>query len=273
VGYFVVPVGIRGVTIGSVGDDAKSTRPINALDGIRAISILLVLVAHFLPVKFLGRSYNDSVGMLGMALFFVLSGYLISLQVGKEQSATNFLARRFARVVPAAWLCIGVVTIFAPMPTWEILKYLFFVSNMPPQTLKDPLDHFWSLCVEVQFYVFVALFMRTGVLTTSRLIATLLISVTILRIWAGVNGTSYTWFRIDDILAGASLGFLMQSHWEERLRHTFSDSRWLLAVAPLLILSSYIPDADSRNVLSYSRPYFSASVVSIIFAADKSALV
>jgi len=246
----------------------ESAARINKLDGVRAASIILVLITHLFPVKIGGSSYNELTGMLGMALFFGLSGYLISVQACKITSAKQFLMRRLLRVVPSAWLCIAIVACFVPISWGNAIRYGLFIANIPQQTLASPLDHLWSLCVEVQFYVAVAGLMVFGMTYVRNYVAVFLVFVTILRITMGVNGTSITWYRIDDILAGATMGFLLQSQWRNKLRHWLGDIRLLFLVCPLLLLSAHIPHDGSINIISYFRPYLCASFLAIIICTE-----
>ena len=65
-----------------------------ALDGWRGLSILLVLAAHLLPLGPKPWKLNYSAGILGMALFFTLSGFLITRALLREQNVAAFLIRR-----------------------------------------------------------------------------------------------------------------------------------------------------------------------------------
>jgi len=77
-----------------------------ALDGWRGISILCVLAAHILPIGPKFMQLNSTFGPLGMALFFTLSGFLITNLLLRNPSVIDFLIRRFFRIIPLAWLYI-----------------------------------------------------------------------------------------------------------------------------------------------------------------------
>ena len=79
-----------------------------AIDGLRAIAILLVLAAHMIP---LGGTGNDVAGSMGMSLFFCLSGFLITTTLLHNPDLTEFIVRRCARIVPLAYLYISLVFI------------------------------------------------------------------------------------------------------------------------------------------------------------------
>ncbi|MBF4988579.1 acyltransferase family protein [Methylophilus sp. 14] len=141
------------------------------LDGIRALAIIPVLIFHA-ELPFLPQGY------LGVDIFFVLSGFLISsylldeIQANGQVSFSSFYERRVRRIFPALFFMMLVVTfasmlLLAPRDLVEYCKSqisaLFSVSNIyfwqqssyfdTSNNLK-PLLHTWSLSVEEQFYLF-----------------------------------------------------------------------------------------------------------------------
>ncbi len=254
---------------------AVPTNPAEAhlpvLDGVRALSIVAVLVTHLLPVHFAGESWNASVGMFGMSLFFVLSGLLITAQLLKRPPAAAFLVRRLFRIVPAAWLCLALVLLFVPMDLRTLASYLGFYANLPPQTLVRPIDHFWSLCVEVQFYVFSAALLLFRPRLAAWAFPLLLLATTALRVARGPDGGSVTWYRIDDVLAGATLAIAFASSWRAPLLQALRRPALVWMLLALLMVSSVLPDAGI-NALAYLRPYFAALFVGALIAQPKCAL-
>ena len=92
--------------------DAKSSGAIPSLDGIRAVSILIVFVAHL--------GYDNIVpGGLGVTVFFFLSGYLITTLLRRELakngaiSLPQFYLRRVLRILPPLYLIVGGATLLA----------------------------------------------------------------------------------------------------------------------------------------------------------------
>jgi peptidoglycan/LPS O-acetylase OafA/YrhL len=148
----------------------SSQRYMPGLDGLRAIAVLAVIAFHLNPDWAPG-------GLLGVGVFFTLSGYLITDLLLGQRSATGslqlgqFWIRRARRLLPALFLMIAVVlawvTLLAPslLPALrgDVLAATFYVSNWwniireasyfarfgPP----PPLEHLWSLAVEEQFYL------------------------------------------------------------------------------------------------------------------------
>lgn len=135
------------------------TSDIPALDGIRALSVLLVILAH------LGVSWAS--GGHGVMMFFVLSGFLITWLLLKENEQTGhvslrlFYARRALRIFPAFyvfWLCYVVLAWAVQHRTaWpEYLAAFFYVSNYYSVIVHPShmaMAHTWSLGVEEQFYL------------------------------------------------------------------------------------------------------------------------
>jgi len=150
-----------------VGSDQ---RYMPGLDGLRAIAVLAVIAFH--------EQFSWAPGgLLGVALFFTLSGYLITdlllsrwLATGRAQLG-NFWARRARRLLPALFVMLAIVTAWVTLldrarladlrgavgaaATYSSNWYLivqgqsYFSRFAPPQ----PLDHLWSLAVEEQFYL------------------------------------------------------------------------------------------------------------------------
>jgi len=153
------------------------------IQGLRAVAVLLVVANHAGIEQLAG-------GFVGVDVFFVISGFLITgllikeAQLGRGISLPNFYARRARRILPAATLVL-LVTVGASMlllgtvrasevgreALWSAVfsvnwKFAidgtdYFASGLPP----SPLPHYWSLAVEEQFYlVWPALFAAVLVL-------------------------------------------------------------------------------------------------------------
>ncbi|MBI1789607.1 MAG: acyltransferase [Acidobacteria bacterium] len=133
---------------------------IGGLDVLRALAIVLVLVAHYPKpgTGLLQRMLNF--GWTGVDLFFVLSGYLIGGQLfaalgrGQQISLRSFYLRRFLRTLPNYYLVLsvyallpGVIGTTPPAPLW---KFLSFIQNFGVPSVFTPS---WSLCVEEHFYL------------------------------------------------------------------------------------------------------------------------
>lgn len=139
-------------------------RRLPGLDGIRALSIVLVLAGHAFP--FSARWYVGELANLGVRCFFVLSGFLITtLLLGEFQengaiALGKFYARRTLRIFPAFYAFLLVLFLaerLALVPGIDASSWIHaFTYTMDYVGLKDRpwnLGHIWSLAVEEQFYL------------------------------------------------------------------------------------------------------------------------
>ena len=140
------------------------------IQGLRALAVLIVLVFHFWPKRLTG-------GYVGVDVFFVISGFLISSHLLRSPPVTprllaGFWARRVRRLLPAASLVL-LVTLLAslawlpstqiPTAARETVASALSVENwalaatatdyLAQESAASPLQHYWSLSVEEQFYV------------------------------------------------------------------------------------------------------------------------
>lgn len=141
------------------------------MQGLRALAVLLVLVYHLKPELLPG-------GYVGVDVFFVISGFLITSLLLREVtengrvSLAKFYVRRVRRLLPAATLVLlvtGAVSLVALPVTrlgdtaWQLLSSALWVENLyladqaldylAAETPPSPVQHFWSLSVEEQFYL------------------------------------------------------------------------------------------------------------------------
>ncbi|TQJ32016.1 acyltransferase family protein [Microbacterium sp. SLBN-146] len=154
-------------------EHAEPSRFIPHVQGLRAIAVLFVVLYHFWPARLPG-------GYVGVDVFFVISGFLISAHLMRELTATGtvrlgqFWARRARRLLPASLLVLLFCALVAASPyltptsalpneVQEILASTFYVENwFLALTSADYLNHagdpttvqhYWSLSLEEQFYV------------------------------------------------------------------------------------------------------------------------
>jgi peptidoglycan/LPS O-acetylase OafA/YrhL len=226
------------------------------LDGWRGISILCVLAGHMLPLGPKVLQLNETIAVTGMSLFFILSGFLIVSMLAKNDNVASFLVRRFCRIVPLAWAFLIIVLLLngASWTAWR--ANLLFYANLPPFYLDYTNAHFWSLCVEMQFYaaiaIAIALLGRWGLM----LVPIVCIIVTAARIAYGVHIHIVTWWRIDEILAGGSLALAYGSYRIRNLALSLPAFTPFL-IAPLLLASCH----PSLGAWNYARPYFAALLI------------
>lgn len=132
---------------------------IRALDGWRGIAILLVIIDHTNLVAVHPYGHLVFIGQHGVALFFVLSGYLITSNLMAERSRTGridlvgFYVRRLFRLGPASWLFLATMVLVCHITREDILRCLFFARNFTSHDNSFWTGHFWSLSIEEQFYL------------------------------------------------------------------------------------------------------------------------
>jgi peptidoglycan/LPS O-acetylase OafA/YrhL len=128
------------------------------LDGLRCVAVLLVLMQHFLP-QYGNRMHA---GFIGVNLFFVLSGFLITAKLDQSRlsfrkTISAFYLQRFARIIPIYYLTIIVLFFLdvSPVREYALHSFLFFfnIDLVVHDIHLTPITHFWSLAVEMQFYL------------------------------------------------------------------------------------------------------------------------
>jgi peptidoglycan/LPS O-acetylase OafA/YrhL len=133
---------------------------IPSLDGLRAISILLVVIGHMGKSGHAPRVFWDQYAEIGVRIFFVISGYLITTILLTEHERTGtislreFYIRRAFRIFPAALVfLLIIIPVFWRQTRWyDMAAALFYVANMDP-VRPWVLGHLWSLSIEEQFYL------------------------------------------------------------------------------------------------------------------------
>ena len=197
-----------------------------SLDGIRAIAVLLVMAGHLNLVY---------AGGLGVDVFFVLSGYLITAILVSEFSATGqidlkkFYARRGLRILPAVILLLLVLNIFVAISQpseqattfrWDSLGALFYIANWLRAFGHDLgiLGHLWSLSIEEQFYLLWPItlgFLLSRKLSSNQIIlmiglAVVLVNVDRICLYRGIESFNRIYngldTRADALLVGCALG-------------------------------------------------------------------
>lgn len=230
----------------------------SALDGWRGLSILFVLAAHMLPLGPKSWQLNFTAGVIGMSIFFTLSGFLITSFFIKNSSIVDFFIRRLFRILPLAWLYIVLAMILSKATFGMWLANLLFIANWPPMQLVEVGGHLWSLCVEVQFYICIALLFALLRHRGLLLLPLLGLGITLFRIDNGVHVAINTYFRVDEILAGSTLALVYFNKFGDLPRKIISGfNPWVVLV--LLLVSSH-PDSGFMN---YLRPYLAGILVGI----------
>lgn len=142
----------------------SKTNRIPSLDGLRAFSIALVLLAHLAgtrgyPQNWMTQALRYS-AHFGVTIFFVISGFLITRLLLKEHEKSGqvsllaFYRRRTFRIFPAAYFYIACITLVAaPFAHPYLLQALTYTMCYTGPARPWLLGHLWSLSVEEQFYL------------------------------------------------------------------------------------------------------------------------
>lgn len=167
----------------SAAPERQAPRRLHFLDLIRGIAAVLVIFDHSFNVPIADdviRKYFDT-GRLGVTTFFLVSGFVIPLTLERQASIRAFIVTRFFRLYPLFWLSLIGVVIWAHFgvtlspPEYYALFETHFTRNMLVNaTMLQELFHvpnaipvFWTLTVELAFYVLCAIIYRLGYMRRS----------------------------------------------------------------------------------------------------------
>jgi peptidoglycan/LPS O-acetylase OafA/YrhL len=252
------------------------------LDGLRALSVLLVITAHMYAV---GPSWGLLAGHRGVAIFFVLSGYLITTLALREEAARDrlslaaFYVRRCCRILPLYYLTLALycVLVYA-LPTSRHLRaplsdalpyYLLYLQELPFSLWRVLASrdlvffHSWSLGAEEKFYLVWPLlgFVLWRGATSRRLRGTaalalgfVLVPLALTPFGPAAEVVGRMLFCYGSLLAGCVLALLLDDPtWFSRLR-PLGDPRWTLAVLAAFLTAHAAtpwvaqPWADALNI-------------------------
>jgi peptidoglycan/LPS O-acetylase OafA/YrhL len=257
--------------------EIKAKKHLPALDGVRGLAILMVLGFHFgvvLSSESTGAVERTlakvvSYGDLGVDLFFVLSGFLITgilLDTARSRSYfSTFYIRRALRIFPLYYFYILFIAIayrpwriwiydgIDPMPGADYRWYVTYLSNWSPNRGTYPIEfiHLWSLAIEEQFYVVWPLIIflcprrllgyacLAGIVTAMGLRHTM-----IMRHSWGQSINRLTPVRMDTLLMGALAAL------------AFRDDRWRPSCARLAVPVGILAGAGgvAASILSGTTP-------------------
>ena len=264
------------------------------LDGVRGLAIVMVVAGHCLG-RYEGWAQR---GVLGVDLFFVLSGFLITTLLVEEWqrdgsvNLREFYVRRGRRLLPALVVLVAVFALLtllalparAAETGLEALLRLSYIANFFIAFTQDGVgvgfDHLWSLSQEEQFYLlwppvlFVLLRRRVS---PGRLLLVLLVAIVAVNLQRlaviGAGGERHRiWFapdtHSDAILFGCAAALL----WKYRLIR-LPVTRWTWIVAAVLFLGGFIAfDPLATSTFPLALPLFAAaSAVGIIALVENPA--
>ena len=236
---------------------------IRELDGVRAMAVWMVLIGHlYWGFKVPADTYDGmprliyqmiSHGWLGVDLFFILSGFLITgILLDSKQKPhyfRTFYWRRVLRILPIFYLCIFVMYFFYGNAAYFLLSLVFlanFAGAFGVGTPHGP-GVFWSLCIEEHFYLLWPFLVKYLSRRNLTILAMLIVTLTpALRWWGVTRGMnidyeiySYSWFRFDGLAMGALLAIWVRSEFAT-LRNSFLLAG-LLLVGTVVIAVAGLP--------------------------------
>ncbi|MEZ5899828.1 MAG: acyltransferase [Hyphomicrobiaceae bacterium] len=192
------------------------------LDGLRAVSVIFIVLFHLTYGRLSG-------GFLGVDIFFVLSGFLITELLVREYQSTGkvdlfkFYMRRACRILPPLAVCLVLALMFWPSNEagrWHAaVASLLFYANFLDAEKAGSVGHTWSLALEEQFYIlwpttFIVLFARSrrALAAFACCIVFLAIAVRYSMLTAGVDLDriyTATPARMDSLMIGCLAGLCM----------------------------------------------------------------
>lgn len=232
---------------------------IPTLDGWRAVAIGIVVLSHFAETWIGGRvgEFATRLGGQGVAIFFAISGYLITSLLLQEQEKTgriglaSFYVKRSFRILPAAFVFLLMLALLEglgliKLAPGELLAGAVFYSNYWPSRSWFT-AHFWSLSVEEHFYLIWPCMLALGGPKRALWIALGLVAATL--IWRpfglewdlGVNAIQRTDVRLDAFLWAGAAALLLNGWdgaWLTRVRWVGPAAGFLLLAANLAALAN-----------------------------------
>lgn len=229
------------------------------IQGLRAVAVSLVVIFHVWPHSLTG-------GFAGVDVFFVISGYLITAHLLAKPPRTGrdlgqFWARRIRRLLPAALTVLGVTAVasrvLAPSTQWagtakEIIASALYVQNwrlagssvdyLAEDNAPSPVQHYWSLSVEEQFYLvwpllmFAAFFVarryhRDAMSTARVVIAAMVVVSLVISVWATATSPASAYFitptRMWELAVGGLVATIGSIAASERFRAAAVPVAWV----------------------------------------------
>jgi len=223
--YALLRVSPRHTDVMTRGKPAFALGHRPALDGLRAIAVLLVILTHA------GVPYLGQAGAVGVTMFFVLSGFLITRLLLEEQQRSGrinfrrFYVRRVRRLLPALLTLLfldGLVRAASGQSLIPVALAASYMSNIAPSAfgvMFRELEHTWSLSLEEQFYllwpVLLVLLVRTRYAMLALVTGVIASAAIRVGLWAGGADAARIYIapdtRADALIVGCLLGFTIHT--------------------------------------------------------------
>ncbi len=237
--------------------DSVPDERIAELDGVRGVAVLLVMVYHAFAYQMMHEAWSGwvrvivmatNLGWLGVDLFFVLSGFLITgillRTKGKPGALANFYARRALRILPLYFAVLLVVLLAYQHAGQFVLLSAFLLANMVA-LFGVPLVYgpLWSLAVEEHFYLIWPWLVRGVSLPVLWWIAgAIAVGEPAVRALGFANGWDvyyFSWFRFDGLAWGALLALVFHSSTQRAVLLKLGMAVWAGGLVVLLLGAPY----------------------------------
>ncbi|WP_190407912.1 acyltransferase family protein [Anabaena subtropica] len=245
------------------------------LDALRAFAVFFIMMAHYIPEdNFLYRIFPW--GGMGVRLFFVLSGFLVTIgllvyknQIDLENKNTwslirKFYLRRVLRILPIYYITILIVSIFN---IGNIRQHLFwhisYLSNIyiSFNGWIGYASHFWTLAVEIQFYLiwpFIIIFADRKHLKPIILLTIAIAPISrilFLLIGADTAAIAFTTSNFDALGFGALIAYY---NWESSFSKISLNKvgNYGLIIGLFILITAYVLRASSPDIGKFNREYY-----------------
>lgn len=242
------------------------------LDGIRGIAILGVIAFHL-------QIPGCETGWLGVPLFFVLSGFLITgilLDADRAGYFKTFYARRILRIFPIYYLLTVVVTVYCAVkrqPHSDWYWFFLYIQNygysFTGLDFPEMFKHTWSLAVEEQFYLIWPLIVFLSSRRALLVICTLFIGVAVAtRLHFGSAPISLFGLpsNLDTLCGGAIIAILLRTNC--RINSTCWTTVFMLSAVLLSIISIHDTEALHYSYVDKTNSHLSHILYTLVFATS-----
>jgi len=242
-----------------------NVKKLPSLNGLRAVSILIVIYRHAMLPYLKTDSFLN--GDFGVAIFFVISGFLITTLLLKEQiikgsiSLKRFFIRRALRILPLAYLYLFTLLILnafgvISIPVLDYLSGFFYFNNW--YATSPYIVHYWSLSIEEQFYMLFPFLLKKLQLRYYIYICLLLLLAAPMITYMSAHEVIFTkqfiylrpLIKFHPIVTGSLLAIVMFKGWINFER--FNTVLIKLSLAGLIILAYKIPSPVDINKVIFA---------------------
>jgi peptidoglycan/LPS O-acetylase OafA/YrhL len=258
------------------------SRKIAQLDGFRAVAVLLVMCGHIIGYSGIASlSIVVEIASVGVDLFFVLSGFLITgilvRSKGNDRYYINFFGRRALRIWPlyyAFLLALYIFGVVITVPDWSFQGYHFIWYAFYAQALRypvsigpDPISITWSLAIEEQFYLIWPIVVATASRVALRRIAWgVVIAAPLFRVFYVHQGWNpYIAFacRSDSIALGSLVALWAM---EQRSIERWSPRAAYVGMSAFGVATAVCVATPLRQILGHSMTsaFFAATLIVVI---------